>query len=67
MSAAFASNGAPLGRRANQRSNADIEEAEFTITHHHEAKVEKPWGFPRQTKIMMAEAALDADEFVPDM
>lgn len=65
MSAAFASNGAPLGRRPNMKNNNDGSD-EFTITHH-EDKVEKPWGFPRQTKIMMAEAALDAEDFVPDM
>ena len=58
MSAAFASNGAPLGRRPNMRKNEVHEE--FTITHN---VVEKPWGFPRATKTMMAEA-IAADDFL---
>lgn len=59
MSAAFGANGAPLGKSNWRNTNSD----EFTITHNTE--VEKPWGFPRMTRIEMAEAV--ADDFVPDM
>lgn len=59
----FAGQGAPyVSSAVNQRKQVD--ESEFTITHNDD-KVEMPWGFPRQTKVMMAEAV--ADDFVPDM
>ena len=29
--------------------------------------VEKPWGMPRATRVEMAEAVLDENDFVPDM
>ena len=51
-------------------------QSEFTITHNSGDKVDKPWGFRRQTTIMNAEAQLsseaggptnDPNGFVPDM
>lgn len=59
----FAGQGAPHARSyLNQKPKEDM--PEFVITHN-EDKVEMPWGFPRQTRITMAEAT--ADDFVPDM
>merc|ERR1719405_77521 len=59
----FAGQGAPY--HSSAVSNVSKKgESEFTITHNDD-KVEMPWGFPRQTRIEMAEAV--ADDFVPDM
>ena len=61
MHAGFSTSGVPLTRKTDTNS-----QDEFTITHL-DNKVENPWGFRRQTTVMMAEATLNQDNFVPDM